>query len=595
MSDQEFLFANDSDAEINQGTELDLSVSEVRGPHFNAPVLSAMKVLVVDDDEDVHAVTTMVLNSIDFEGHPLALLRAYSAEGAKTVLSEHTDIAVILLDVVMEAPDAGLKLVEYIRNTLKRDAIRIILRTGQAGAAPQLDTITSYDINDYRNKSELTRASLVTSLYSALRNYQQLQTLEQLAYHDSLTQLLNRNGLMRLLDYSDAHKEILHLAILNIDNFTLVNDTWGAVHGDLLLQAFGRRLSELKIQAGVANLGGDTFAVVVASNPVILHNTLREAIATRPFTIGDVEHSVTFATGVARFHPQMSSSELLSHAYIALRQAKRNSDQSFISFKDTMLSELYSRTTLLNALEKDFESGVLFLVYQPQIDLQQGSVIGLEALMRWRDKDNNLVSPPIFIQLAEQSGLIHKLGLWVLDVAIREFIGLERNHNRDLGKIAVNVSALQLQSTSFADEVADVIQRHALPPHKLDIEVTESLELERSPVARANFRALKQLGCRLSIDDFGTGYSSLSYLEELDADFLKIDRTFVNKLSLSDNAHNITKAIVSLARTLDVEVIFEGVETQQQAQVVKQLGCRYVQGFLYAKPMDMAELSRWLD
>ncbi len=557
-----------------------------------APVF---KVLIVDDDEDVHLATHAALRTMNFKGRSLEFIDAYSAEEAYYLLQTHADIAVMLLDVVMENEQAGLNLIGQIRQHLGLKSLRIILRTGQPGYAPELETVARYDINDYKTKTELTREKLHVVMMTALRSYLLYEELLTLAYEDTLTGLLNRNGLLNMLtvqlnNFSNEDLAPLQFALVDLNQFSVLNDTFGANQGDMLLRAFAQRLDSEPGCVVAARLDADHFAILYRGEAEQL---LASHSLSRPILFDEIEHPLSFCIGVATCNQGIAAAELLGYATMALKRAKNQGHGSCVVFKQAMIEELRRHSQMLRSLKRDLDLGQLFLEYQPQIDLATNQLLGVEALVRWHPKGGERVPPDQFIHLAEQSGLIIKLGDWVLQQALIDLQDLLPSLP-DL-RMAVNVSALQFNQLDFEAKVIAALDRSGIEGRSLDLEITESVGILGSTDVESKFAHLKKLGITLSIDDFGTGFSSLSYLEKLSADRLKIDRSFVAKLDASGSGQRIAQMIIGLGHRLNLQVLAEGIETTSQLEELKALGCHEGQGYLIARPMPLDALLKWID
>lgn len=553
------------------------------------------RLLIVDDEPDVHHATRLALHGVSLFSRPLEFLHAYSAAEAAEVLRRERDIAVVMLDVVMERQDAGLALVKVIREELKLADVRIVLRTGQPGYAPDVETIIAFDINDYRTKSELTRSMLYITVASALRSYQQIKALEELAYYDRLCCLPNRNRFIELLDeqLQRGQCDDMAMVIVDIDDFSEVNDAFGHPYGDHTLQIVAMRLLDsLGEGATLARIGSDTFGVMGPSrliDPVALL-----ALFQAPFWVqGD---AVMLAATAGLLHlpdSKGTGQDALKNAYIALKRAKKTCRGGYVRFTPDFGIEVQERGRLLQGLHAAVEGHRLFVVYQPQVRLLSGEVFGMEALLRWRTDDGQFVPPDQFIPLAEASGLIIVLGDWVLRVACHELLRLQAMGYPNM-KMSVNVSQLQFRQPDFVDKLVLAMSDTQVKAGSLELEITESVAMEDPDLMLSRFVAIKQLGISIAIDDFGTGYSSLSRLRQLPIDRLKIDRAFVNELSSDLVGGAIAKMVIDLGRTLKMATIAEGIETEQQAKVLQEMGCHEGQGYLYARPMAPPELHAWL-
>lgn len=555
----------------------------------------AWRVLIVDDEPDVHRATTFALSDVIVMGRTLEFLHAYTSEQAVSVLRQEEGIAVILLDVVMESEHAGLELVKTIRQSLKLADVRIILRTGQPGQAPEIETIHDYDINDYKTKSELTRTKLFASITSAVRAYQQIRALDELAFYDRLSRLPNRNRFIDLVEEQlrQAGGKDQVIAILDIDDFAEVNDALGHQQGDRLLQAVADRLrSRLGQDVLLARIGSDTFGLmgrVSTLYPFGLLDLFQE-----PFTVLDGSMVVTATLGLVRLSDVRGGGlDALKDANIALKRAKKNRRGSYVLYSPDMGVDIRERVRLLRGLRSAVDNERLFIVYQPQIHLDTGRVVGLEALLRWRDDKDGFVPPDQFIPLAEASGLIVVLGDWVLRTACHELIRFQAMGWPKL-RVSVNVSQVQFRHPAFLAKLQAALMDTGIHPGDLELELTESIAMEDAGFILDTLTAIKALGISIAIDDFGTGYSSLGQLRQLPVDRLKIDRVFVRELDHEVQGGHIANMVVELGRNLGLTVIAEGVEEEAQAQALRAMGCHEAQGFLYARPLTVEQLKNWL-
>nr|WP_315463855.1 bifunctional diguanylate cyclase/phosphodiesterase [uncultured Rhodoferax sp.] len=576
-ADNDALHFLDDDATIGQEKEL------------------TWRVLIVDDEPDVHRATTFALASVVILGRRLEFLHAYSALEAANVLSAESDVAVVLLDVVMEREDAGLALVKIIRNELKLTDLRIILRTGQPGYAPEIETIHDFDINDYKTKSELTRTKLYATVTAALRAYEQIRKLDELAFYDRLSCLPNRNKFIDLSDERLAdvslHNEMI--AILDIDDFSEINDALGHQQGDRLLQSVAERLkSHIGQEAVLARIGSDTFGLMGPAEVVDPLKVL--SLFRTPFLVQEDSMVVTATMGLTRLvEGNGCGRDALKDANIALKRAKKSRRGSFVMFSAEMGAEIRERVRLLQSLRNAVDCERLFIVYQPQIDLTSGAVVGMEALIRWRNEDGTFVPPDRFIPLAEASRMIIAIGDWVLRMACHELVSLQKLGLGSL-RMSVNVSQIQFRHPEFLERLNSALSDTGVAPGCLELEITESVAMEDAEFMLKTLHEVRQLGISIAIDDFGTGYSSLSQLRQLPIDRLKIDRAFVSELDGDVLGGHIASMVIELGRSLQLKVIAEGIETSVQADRLRKLGCHEGQGYLYAKPMTSLALKDWL-
>ncbi len=553
------------------------------------------RLMVIDDEPDVHRATTFALSGVKILGRKLEFIHAYSAQEAVELLCKEHDIAVVLLDVVMEREDAGLKLVKTIRQDFKLEELRIILRTGQPGYAPEIETIHDLDINDYKTKSELTRTKLYATVTAALRAYEQIKKLDELAFYDRLSKLPNRN---KFLDLADARLQSGQcqdeaIAIVDIDDFSEINDALGHQQGDRLLQSVAERLkSELGPNVLLARIGGDTFALMGSADimePVRVLSFFRQ-----PFNVQDDAMVVTATLGLTRqLDKGVTGRDALKDANIALKRAKKNRRGSFVVYSSEMGSDIRERVRLLQNLRAAVESERLFVVYQPQIQLATRRLVGVEALIRWRREDGSFVPPDRFIPLAEASGMIVAIGDWVLRVACHELKRFQALGLPDL-RMSVNVSQMQFRHPDFLQKLGAALADTGVNPSNLELEITESVAMEDADFMLETLREIRNLGISIAIDDFGTGYSSLSHLRQLPIDRLKIDRAFVDELTSQITGAHIAAMVIELGRNLSLTVIAEGIEDERQAQMLMKLGCHEGQGYLYSRPLLPAQFAEWV-
>ena len=709
------------------------------------------QVLIVDDDQDVHEATLLALRNTSILGRALTFLHAYSARQAHELLARHGEnVAVILLDVVMEQEDAGLKLVRAIREELGLRAVRIVLRTGQPGYAPEIEAIRDYEINDYKTKSELTRNRLYTTLTAAVRSYDQIRTIEasrrgldlivrasselmalhgmrafaagvitqiaallglqadgvvcaqedstdpgqfvviaaagrhaqminrplaeiddaviraaldkclrgqhnlyeskgsalffpgspnrdvaawvenasgldgldqrllevfcqniavgfqnaalfaklhSAAYFDPLSRLPNRNHFINQIDrlLDNPGRDTHLLALLDVDQFAETNDALGHGFGDKLLLAIAQRLrASLTDDVAVARVAGDTFGLLGPAGHLAPSNLA--GLFQEPFLIDGQEILVSVTTGLLNFSETGNSGlQALNDTNIALKRAKARNRGEVSYFTRDMGIESQERMLLLQALRLAFDNDRLFLVYQPQIALHTGRVVGVEALIRWRGEDGKFIPPDRFVPLAEHAGgLMIAIGEWVLRVACHQQARLAREGFGHL-RVAVNVSAAQFRHARFPFQLRRAIEDSGADPSRIELELTESVAMEEGDFLIQTLQKLKETGITIAIDDFGTGFSSLSYLRRLAVDRLKIDRAFVNEITDSERGAQIPELVIRLGQGLGLIIVAEGVEDEEQAERLKLLGCHEAQGYHFGRPMEAGVLSEWLN
>ncbi|SEK71533.1 bifunctional diguanylate cyclase/phosphodiesterase [Nitrosovibrio tenuis] len=432
--------------------------------------------------------------------------------------------------------------------------------------------------------------------------------IQHLAFYDSLTGLPNRQLLLdrlrQALAGSTRNRQTGALLFIDLDNFKLLNDTLGHDVGDLLLRQVAPRLiSCVRDGDTVARLGGDEFVVVLVSNfsehPEEAVTQIRAicerilAAFSQPFSLGAYKHHSTPSIGIALFNDQSSAmDELLKQADLAMYQAKASGRNSICFFNPGMQVEMDARVVLESDLHKSWERNEFVLHYQPQGDGQR--VIGAEALVRWQHPRRGLLSPSEFIPHAEETGLILPLGTWVLETACAQLAAWARDPAMAWLNLAVNVSPRQFCQPDFVEQVLCILDHAGVNPQKLKLELTESLLLNNMDDTITKIAALKARGVGFALDDFGTGYSSLYYLKCLPLDWVKIDQFFVRDVLTNPNDATIVRAIILLARSMGLEVIAEGVETEAQKLFLAQHGCNAYQGYLLSPPLSSGQFQEFM-
>lgn len=709
------------------------------------------RVLIADDDVEVHRATEFALWGAEIEGRRLELLHANNATETLRLLREQADMAVAMLDVVMETPDAGLKVAEAIRNELHLESLRIVLRTGQPGYAPELDVIRRYDINDYRTKGELSQTRLLTTLTAAIRAYRQLElinaanrgmetvarasneifrlrstkdfsrtlldrvaelldrpvdglvcveqprsllqrepglyiehavghysaklgcqvsqsldvelqrsiqrslaarssvfetsrvvmwlgngtrdavavidlteSLQQLelrlvtmfaaslsvgfenvdlierldffAFHDPLTHLPNRTRFINDVDQDlFAHQgRTRSLAMADIVRFSDINDALGHRSGDSLLVAVGKRLrATLGAAVTVSRLSGDMFGLYGPESSMDPH-VIKKAFDS-PFFIHGHALSVQLRLGIVHLRTCRGNAvELLRNANLALNCAHKLGGAVSCEFSTAMSEDVHTRVSMLHSLRAaiDFKRG-LSLVYQPVINAATGRVIATEALLRWRNEFGEVIPPMRFIPLAEQTGMIHELGLWVIEQALDQLASWHRHGLEDL-TMTINLSAVQFRAEDFVDKVRNIVEYCDINPTLICLEVTEAIGLEAPSLLDRQFDRLRDMGIRIAVDDFGTGQSSLQQLLGMSFDVVKLAPGFVQQIGSGESGRRVVTSILALAGKCAGMVVAEGVESPEQASALLESGCKYMQGFHFAKPMTAELFTTWV-
>ena len=427
--------------------------------------------------------------------------------------------------------------------------------------------------------------------------------LRHQSLHDALTGLPNRVLALDRAEQMLARARRLQIPVaalyVDIDGFKHVNDTFGHAAGDELLRTVATRLADVVREGDTAaRLSGDEFVVLVEGStldagPELVAERLLEVLR-QPYEInGETARqlSLTASIGIA-LGERASADELLRDADVALYEAKAAGKDYYMLFQSSMQTAARDRLTLEMDLAEALEQRQLFLLYQPTFDLQSESVIGVEALIRWRHPARGVIAPIEFIPVAEESGLIVPIGRWVLEEACRQ-AAIWRRHGHEID-MSVNVSGRQLDDDELIEDVRNALGESGLDPATLTLEITETTLMRDAEATAKRLRSLKELGVRIAIDDFGTGYSSLAYLRQFPVDALKIDRSFISGIAGSKGSAALIHTLVQLGKTLDIETLAEGIEERSQLETLQREHCDHGQGFLFSRPLDVEAVEKFL-
>ena len=429
------------------------------------------------------------------------------------------------------------------------------------------------------------------------------QQLEYLAHHDVLTGLPNRMLLNARLEHAIEHakrqRHILAVIILDLDRFKHINDSFGHPTGDKLLKEVARRLRQhIRQEDTPARLGGDEFCLLLErlNEPekavIIVEKIL--AHFQRPYIVEDQEIHITPSIGISLFpRDGEDAATLLRNADSAMYQAKNQGSNGFAFYSKKLTTQAKELVLLESALHKAGQNQELQLFFQPQLDMRTGGIIGAEALLRWEHPDMGMISPAKFIPLAEETGMILEIGAWVI---LQGCLQAKRwlDQGLDFGRIGLNISGCQINHGKILEDVKRSLSSTGLLPQYLELEVTEGFIMENAERSIDTLWALRDLGVGLSIDDFGTGYSSLAYLKRLPIHRLKIDQSFVRDIPEDPDDMAICQAVIALGHSLGLEVIAEGVETEEQRRFLMQQGCNLGQGYLFSRPIPAKAFEHWV-
>ncbi|MBD0384490.1 putative bifunctional diguanylate cyclase/phosphodiesterase [Paenibacillus sedimenti] len=425
---------------------------------------------------------------------------------------------------------------------------------------------------------------------------------ERLAYEDTLTGLYSRLFLYQQIDryvkQTERKNITFALLFLDIDDFKLINDTYGHDTGDSVLRNVAQRLEEsIHVEHITARLGGDEFAVVLTVADMETAELEASRILNRislPIELDGVIMTVSCSIGISMFPKDGSDvKELFQKSDLAMYSAKHNDKNGFRFYQEGMRSELLDSKFLEQRMRQAFEKNQFVLYYQPQAEMATKKVIGFEALLRWHDPEEGFILPSSFIPTAERTGLIIRLGKWVLNEACRQCKDWQTFYGSNI-RISVNVSVIQFLDPAFVSQVREALEKCGLAPSSLELEITESISMLHEESCLRKLDEIKSLGVRLSLDDFGTGFSSLGCLVKYAVDAIKIDKSFTQSIQSNYKNAFILESVLSLAHLLDLEVIAEGVETEMQYSFYLGLSCDFFQGYYQAPPLSAAESSEWL-
>jgi len=479
------------------------------------------------------------------------------------------------------------------------ELIATLHRTGR-----RLEELTGGEVDavaDHDGRSFLLRGAQERLLQKAADAQERL---DYLYYYDVVTGLANRSlFLERVAQHmragaSSGHK--LAVGLVDLERFKNINDSLGQSAGDALLRQVAEWLTlNLGDASLLARVGADHFAVVLPDleqegNAARFLEMMMETFGDHPFRLADGVFRVAAKVGISLYPEDGGSADaLLKNAEAALKKAKASGER-YLFYTEKMTELVAGKLTLENQLRQALDNEEFVLHYQPKVNLASGKLTGAEALIRWNDPRTGLVPPGSFIPVLEETGLIHEVGRWALRKAIEDYRGW-RAAGLAAPRIAVNVSPLQLRSRGFVAEIEQMIGMDADAAAGLELEITESLIMEDVGHSIASLQAIRAMGVSIAIDDFGTGFSSLSYLARLPVDTLKIDGAFINDMTAGSQGLSIVFAIINLAHSLQLNVVAEGVETEEQSQLLQRLGCDEMQGYLFSRPVprDIFE-SRYL-
>ena len=561
MSDDELLFAPEEEEALSE---------------------TPWTVMIVDDDAEVHSFTKLALHDFTYERKPLRFLSAYNAAEAAELIKKHDDIAIILLDVVMESETAGLDLVETIRYHFNNTMVRIIIRTGQPGVAPERYVIDHYDINDYKEKTELTTDRLYTTIRSALSQYKQIIELlnkKNEIYAALITDSLTGLGNRVKLNYDLDTDEPMSLILLNIDAFSMINDVYGFDVGDQMLLQFGKILHNSSCPAcSVYRLEADIFAVLTAHKEIqdVQKEVMRiqNTITKHSFLINTIEHRVNVTMGVV----ERDMGNMIQKAEIALREARKMSRNRIQVYSDglAVIQQIKDNTKWTKWLKDALDNDKLIAYYQPIIDCKSGEITKYEALVRL-EHDGVIYAPFHFLSTARYAGLLYQITQRVFEQACARF-------STNTLHFSVNITDQDLVESDFIRFIEQTRTQYGIDVDRIYFEILEDSSILANPVAEKHLNELTALGYHLCLDDFGVQCSNFAQLGNLDLDIVKIDGTYIKDIDVNTKSQVVTESILFFTHKIGVKTVAEFVHSSQVYEIVKSMGIDYAQGYFIGEP-----------
>ncbi len=540
-------------------------------------------VLIIDDDPEVHTVTKLALHDFQFDNKKLKLISAYSEKEAIEILQVNNSFVIILLDIVMETSNSGLNIVDFIRNKLNNKFTRIIIRTGQPGYAPEEDIINEYDINDYKEKTELTSTKLYTTTRTALAQYKHLDELEKTKNElyenlivDSITKLYSREKLYR--DLKEYKK--VGLILIDIDSFSTINNAYGYPIGDRILKEVAKILLKTNtINNLVYRIESDSFIILLENktNDELFEFAvkLKNILVDEQYNIDDLTLRLNLSIGISNYPYNIN---LLQKAEIALYASRKKQDNKIEFYSEEIEPIKIINNNLLwsKRLSKAIISNNVKSYFQPIVDCKTLKIVKYETLVRLVYEDE-VYSPIHFLGAARNAGLLTKITKIVFEQACEVFSSNDLN-------FSVNITDHDLMEKDFSNTLDNFCKKYNILNNRVSLEILEEQSINKNVQAQKTIRELKELGFLLSIDDFGVEYSNFSQLKSLDIDSVKIDGSFIKDINLNQYSKYITQSILFYTKKINVKTVAEFVHSKEVFDEVKNLGINYAQGYYFGKP-----------
>ena len=543
---------------------------------------TVQKILIVDDDQSIHDITNLALKAMDFSDFELEVFSAYSADEAIKILKQEGDIALALIDVVMDTPEAGLDLVNYIRNDLQNKLIRLIVRTGQANDFPQMHVIQHYDINDFKEKTELTLERLYTTIRTSVKQYEQLielqnkyeETYRQLTTN-SLTHLPNRVKLIE--DFSKKSHQTLIL--IDIIGFSIINDTNGYAVGDFVLKELGGFLMAMYSSSfNVYHLNNDLFALVATvehmEDLITTVEKIKDDISKLHIVTDNFNKTIETTIGVA----YQTEEDVMRKAELALKEA-RNTGRNQIKFYSSdlkVIQKINDTNRWAPIIKNGLENGGLMAYAQPIHRVDDKSIVKYELLVRLQH-EGTVYTPIEFLTAAKNSGQLYNIFKFMFEQGC--VLAVKTGH-----RFSINISDCELNNAGLLEFISTTMKKHAVNPGLLSLEILEYNAISHSIEIKEMLITIHNLGIELIVDDFGVQCSNFGQTEHLPISTLKIDGSYIQNVHESINSQIVVKTIQTFAREKGLKLIAEFVCNEEVFDKVKELGIEYVQGFYLSMP-----------
>ncbi len=547
--------------------------------------IKTYKVLIVDDDKSIHEVTNMAINAMEFSDFKVEILPAYSAKEAKIILQDETDIALALIDVVMETPEAGLELVEHIRNELNNKLMRLIIRTGQANDFPQMEVIQKYDINDFKEKTELTIERLYTTLRSSIKQYEQLLSLQN-KYEETYEQLVT-NPLTKLpnrikLTEDFSHQSNQTLILIDIVGFSIINDRHGYGVGDVVLKELGGFLSSMYSSTfKVYHISHDLFGLVTdkdhLENLVSTVEAIKEDISKLNIVTNNFNNTIETTIGVA----YQTEEDIFRKAELALKEA-RNTGKNQIKYYSSdlkIIKKISNANHWTPIIKKALDSNGMLAYAQPIYSMKDNTIEKYELLVRLKHEET-VYTPYYFLEAASDSGYLYKIFKFMFEEGCRYASKLGNRYS-------INISDCEFHQTGLVEFIQETVDKYSVDPSLLSLEILEYNAITHSESIKDVIMKIHEIGIEFIVDDFGVQCSNFAQAQFLPITTLKIDGSFIKNIHESTDSQIIVKTIQTYAKEKGLKLVAEFVCDEDVYNKVKELGIDFAQGYYLQEPQEI--------